>query len=73
MFGKQAEAIQHLETLRKQQEVRSSQDKKYAQTYMMLGNLYSQQGKKEKATEAWTKGATLFPNNAGLREKVSGK
>ena len=73
MFGKQAEAIQHLETLRGQQETKSAQDVKYAQTYMVLGNLYSQQGKKDKAMEAWRKGATLFPDHTGLRDKAAGK
>ena len=73
MFGKQAEAIRNLETLRGQQEAKAGQDAKYAQTYMVLGNLYSQQGKKDKALEAWRKGATLFPDHTGLRDKAAGK
>ena len=70
MFGKQAEALKHLEILRGQQEARSSQPKKYAETYLMLGNLYSQQGKTDKAKEYWRKGADLFPDHAGLKAKV---
>lgn len=70
MFGKQAEAIEHLETLRGQQESRTTQDAKYAQTYLTLGNLYSQQGQMEKAKSAWQSGATLFPLNAELAQKI---
>ena len=70
MFGKQADAIEHLEILRGKQEGKATQDPKFAQTYLMLGNLYSQQGKKEKAMAAWRKGATLFPDNGQLRAKA---
>jgi hypothetical protein len=70
MFGKQAEAIQNLETLRSQQEGKAVQDVKYAQTYTVLGNLYSQQGKKDQAMATWRKGAALFPDNTTLRDKI---
>ena len=70
MFGKQAEAIENLETLHGQQEARTSQSPKYVQTYLMLGNLYSQQGEMEKAKGAWQSGATMFPLNAELTQKV---
>ena len=73
MFCKQAEAIQHLETLRGQQEGNATKDAKYARTYTMLGNLYSQQGKKDKAMEAWRQGAALFPDDATLRNKIAAK
>ena len=57
-------------TLRGQQETRSTQESRFAQTYLVLGNLYSQQGKKDKALEAWRKGASLFPNSTELRSKL---
>lgn len=74
MFGKQAEAISQLETLRKQQETGgSATGPRQAQTYVVLGNLYSQQGKQDKALEAWRKGSELFPQNEDLKKKAGGQ
>jgi tetratricopeptide (TPR) repeat protein len=69
MFGKQAVAIEQLEILRGQQET-GAPAPKFARTYLMLGNLYSQQGKAEKAKEVWGKGVALFPDHGQLREKL---
>ncbi|MCA8956791.1 MAG: tetratricopeptide repeat protein [Planctomycetes bacterium] len=72
MFGKQAEAIRNFEVLRKQQEQVASANppKKFARTYLTLGNLYSQQGKADKAKECWTRGLELFPDDGQLRKQL---
>ncbi len=52
------------------QEARATRASEFARTYPIPGNLNSQQGNKDKAMEAWRKGATLFPDNAQLRTKI---
>ncbi|MFN0206643.1 MAG: hypothetical protein ACKVS6_10085 [Planctomycetota bacterium] len=71
--GKPAEAVTQLETLRKQQEDRGGSNPEYAKTYQILGNLYQQQGKPDQAQEIWKKGASLFPNDAELKQKLGQK
>jgi tetratricopeptide (TPR) repeat protein len=73
IFGKQNEAISQFETLRKQQEEAGGVKPEYAQTYQFLGNLYDQAGKADKAAEVWQKGASLFPDNASLKQAAAGK
>ena len=68
-MGKQAEAIKNFETLIEQQERRTAQPG-YASTYLLLGNVYSQQGKTEKAKEVWKRGLKQFPNNGDLKSKL---
>ena len=46
-------------------------DPKHAQTYLMLGNLYQQQGRMEEAQQAWANGAAIFPDNAELAAQVA--
>ncbi|HET6202718.1 MAG TPA: hypothetical protein VFI25_07935 [Planctomycetota bacterium] len=70
IFGKQPEAIRQFETLVEQQEAGPLQPS-YAQTYLLLGNLYLQSGAGDKATAVWQKGLALFPANAELRARLS--
>jgi tetratricopeptide (TPR) repeat protein len=67
--GKPAEAMKHFETLRTQQEEAAPQ-KKFANTYLILGNLYQNQGNAAKASETWQRGAELHPDNTELRAKA---
>ena len=71
IFGKQKDAISHFEILRAQQEEGPVEDR-YAQTYLLLGNLYHQTGQGDKADEAWRHGASLFPEDESLSEKLGG-
>jgi TolA-binding protein len=65
VFGKQGEAIAQFETLVAQQEAGPSKPK-FAETYVLLGNLYQQSGKSEQALATWQKGVALFPENPEL-------
>lgn len=69
MFGKQQAAIDHFEILVGQQANQNS-DPKFAQTHLLLGNMYYQTGQTEKATAAWNHGLVQFPEDAGLREQL---
>ncbi len=73
LFGKQAEAIEHFETLMGQQEALPQQGPKHAQTYLLLGNLYQQQGNNDKALATWNDGTQLFPDNHELAARVQPK
>ena len=68
-MGKQADAIQNFETLIEQQE-RRSQKPGYSSTYVLLGNVYAQQGKMDKAKEVWQRGLKQFPNDGELQKKL---
>ncbi|MBM3991097.1 MAG: hypothetical protein FJ298_08815 [Planctomycetes bacterium] len=70
IFGKQKEAISHFETLLTQQSHSSAADPRFAQTHLLLGNLYQQSGNAAKATGTWSAGLALYPDDAALREKV---
>ncbi len=69
IFGKQPEAISHLKTLLSQQ-AGQPKSPQYAQTYLMLGNLYAQQGNSAEATSMWKQGLSEYPNDAALLEKT---
>ena len=69
MFGKQQAAIDNFEILVSQQANQAS-DPKFAQTHLLLGNLYSQTGQADKAEEAWRNGLAQFPEDPGLREQL---
>lgn len=69
MFGKQAEAINHFNTLIGQQESGPSKPS-HAQTYMWLGNLYLQQGKNDLAKQTYEKGLKNFPTDEGLLKQL---
>jgi tetratricopeptide (TPR) repeat protein len=70
VFGRQGEAIHQFELLVQQQEglPKSSQ---FAQTYLLLGNMYQQSGKKEQAIASWQKGISLYPDNEALKQQLS--
>jgi tetratricopeptide (TPR) repeat protein len=63
--GKQGEAIRQFEILRGQQANAASRPE-FAQTYLILGNMYQQSGRMDEARAAWQDGANRFPNNAEL-------
>jgi tetratricopeptide (TPR) repeat protein len=69
MFGKQAEAINHFQTLIGQQEAGPSKPG-YAQTYLWLGNLYLQQGKNDLAKQTYQGGLKQFPADAELLKQL---
>lgn len=69
IFGKQAEAVQQFEILVQQQAGQATQPG-FADTHLLLGNLYQQLGQQEQAQAAWQTGATLFPDHEGLSTKV---
>jgi tetratricopeptide (TPR) repeat protein len=68
VFGLQPKAIEEFEVLRAQQEEGEAQPH-YKQTYELLGNLYANMGKAEKAREVWQRGSALFPDDVELRKK----
>ncbi|MGK0218532.1 MAG: tetratricopeptide (TPR) repeat protein [Planctomycetota bacterium] len=70
VFGKQPAAIAEFETLVAQQSQSASQPS-FAQTHLMLGNLYQQTGQYDKAVAAWQNGAQLFPNNSALAQQLA--
>ena len=67
--GGQRLAIDNFNTLIEQQE-RGMPKPGYASTYVLLGNVYSQQGKNDKAKEVWERGAKLFPNDKDLKSVI---
>ncbi len=72
IFGKQGEAIRQFEVLLDQQREAPAQAR-HAETYLLLGNLYQQQGDLDKAQALWQEGRDLFPDDEDLSEKLSGK
>ena len=69
IFGKQAEAISHFETLVAQQDGQQA-EQRFVQSYVLLGNLYSQTGETQKAQAIWKKGLTLYPTDESLLAKL---
>ncbi len=69
VFGKQQAAIDHFEILVGQQANQAS-NPKFAQTHLMLGNLYFQTGQGEKAKETWSNGLAQYPEDAELRKQL---
>lgn len=69
VFGKQGEAIQNFETLVAQQ-ANGPRKSEYAQTHLLLGNMYSQMGNSEKALGAWQAGLAQFPDDEELRKQL---
>lgn len=70
VFGKQTEAIRNFEVLAEQQSQQPS-DPKFAQTWLLLGNLYQQLGKMDQALATWQKGLAIFPDNASLMQQIA--
>lgn len=69
LFGKQAEAIRHFEILAAQQQG-VAQQPQFAQTHLLLGNLYQQTGQMEKAQAAWVQGLANFPGDPQFKQKL---
>lgn len=69
-MNKGDEVIQHFNTLIQQQEAQAAQPY-FAESYVWLGNEYQKLGRPEYARSVWQRGATLFPGNDGLREKLA--
>lgn len=69
MLGKQPEAMKHFNILIEQQERKQPQPQ-FTQSYVVLGNLYSQQGKMEEARKVWQRGLKRFPNDKTLRARL---
>lgn len=69
--GKKNDAISELETLVGIQG-NLPPEPYHAQTYLVLGNLYSGQGKNDLAQETWQKGLDLFPGDDQLSAKLAG-
>ena len=70
VFGLQPKAIEQFEILRAQQEERSPEPR-FAETYLLLGNLYATRGDDEKARAAWSRGREFFPEDEDLRSKFA--
>ena len=70
VFGKQGEAIQNFEILVAQQ-TGGPGEPRFAQTHLLLGNLYTQVGNQEKALAAWETGLALFPGDEELAKQLS--
>lgn len=69
VFGKQPEAIKHFETLIAQQ-AQGPQKPIYVQSYLLLGNLYQQNGQLQKAMATWNAGLAMFPGNGELAKQI---
>ena len=69
VFGKQSEAIHHFEILVEQQARRGNQNG-FAQTHLLLGNLYQQIGEADKAMAAWEHGLSIFPDDHALLAQI---
>jgi len=70
VFGKQTEAIRQFEILIDQQGG-SASNPSYAQTWLLLGNMYQQLGRADQALETWQRGLALFPDNSQLLQQIS--
>ena len=70
VFGKQAEAISHFEKLVEQQR-NLPPSAEHVHTYLLLGNLYQQNGKGEQAQAVWKEGLEVFPGNPALADALS--
>lgn len=68
--GKPQESVKHFEILRAQQESSGERRPEYAETYVLLGNLYKQQGKLDQAKAAYEKGLSLFPQHESLKTQA---
>jgi tetratricopeptide (TPR) repeat protein len=70
-MNKGPEVIERLSSLIDQQEAMPSQPQ-FAQIYVLLGEQYQKAGKPDQAMQTWKRGAARFPNDAALRNKISG-
>ena len=70
VFGLQGKAIEQFEILIDQQEASGQSESRFDQPYLLLGNLYSNQGKDAKAREVWQRGSEQLPDSSELAERV---
>ncbi len=64
------EVFEQFQALIKQQEMQPPQPE-YAATYLYLGEQYAKAGYPNYAAQVWQRGATLFPNNSDLRDRLA--
>jgi hypothetical protein len=69
-FNKSEEVMQLYSTLIDQQEAQPPQPQ-FARTYVLLGEQYQKAGYTDLAQEMWQRGAAIFPNDEGLRTKLT--
>lgn len=69
VFGKQAAAIEQFEILIAQHSTQSPKPR-FAETHLLLGNMYQQTGQRDRALAAWRNGAALFPAHEGLAQQL---
>jgi tetratricopeptide (TPR) repeat protein len=69
-MNKGEEVLQHFTALIGQQETQAPQPH-FADTYVLLGNQYEKSGRNDYARMVWERGASLFPNDDRLRQKLA--
>jgi len=69
-MNKGDEVVSLFQTLIQQQESQPQQPH-FAETYSWLEDQYQRSGSNDLALAMWERGASLFPNNDGLRKKLS--
>ena len=69
-MNKGEEVIQHFQTLIQQQEALTPQPH-FAETYAWLGEQYQKSGRSDDARTVWERGVSLFPNDGGLKNKLT--
>ena len=70
-LNKSGEVIQLFQTLIEQQETQAPQPQ-FAESYSWLGDQYAKAGQSDYARTVWERGAALFPNHEGLKNKLAG-
>ncbi len=68
IFGKQAQAMEQFELLIEKQKAAATRRPEHAHSYLLLGNLYQQQGNEAKAREIWQAGYDSFPSDQRLHD-----
>jgi len=69
VLGGRPKAIEHLEILLQQQE-QLAPETKHAGAYLVLGNLWAEQGNQDKAREIWERGRKRHPNSRELSDRL---
>lgn len=69
-MNKGPEVMAHFRTLIEQQEIQPPQPH-FADSYVMLGDQYQKTGRAADARVVWERGAGLFPNHDGLKQKLA--
>jgi tetratricopeptide (TPR) repeat protein len=69
-LNKSSEVIDQFVTLVEQQE-KQTPEPQFAETYVRLGEQYQKAGYSDDAKAIWQRGASLFPDNTTLRDKLA--